>query len=97
MADFVGSTGGILKFARETDAREVIIGTERGIMHQLRKESPHKTFVPASQDLICLDMKRMTLDDILGALMEMKHIVQVPEEIRVPANRALSRMLEASR
>ncbi|MBN2398201.1 MAG: quinolinate synthase NadA [Deltaproteobacteria bacterium] len=97
MADFVGSTGGILKFARETDAREVIIGTERGIMHQLHKENPNKTFVPASNDLICLDMKRMTLDDILGALMEMKHIVQVPEEIRVPANRALSRMLEASR
>lgn len=97
MADFVGSTGGILKFARETDAQEIIIGTERGIMHQLHKENPGKTFIPASNDLLCRDMKRMTLDDILGALQEMKYIIEVPEEVRVPANLALSRMLEASR
>ncbi len=97
MADFVGSTGGILKFARQTDAQEIIIGTEQGIMHQLKKESPGKTFIPASDHLICLDMKRMTLDDILISLLEMKHVIQVPEEIRVPASLALSRMLEASR
>lgn len=97
MADFVGSTGGILQFARETDAQEVIIGTEQGIMHQLKKESPDKTFIPASNHLICVDMKRMTLDDILHSLLEMKYVIRVPEEIRVPANRALGRMLEASR
>ena len=97
MADFVGSTGGILKFAREIDAQEVIIGTEQGIMHQLNKESPDKTFLPASDHLICLDMKCMTLDDILSSLLEMKHVIQVPEEIRVPASLTLSRMLETSR
>jgi len=97
MADFVGSTGGILKFARETDEQEVIIGTERGIMHQLKKESPGKTFIPASDHLICRDMKRMTIDDILSALLEMKHVVRVPEEIGEPARRALSRMLKASK
>ena len=97
MADFVGSTGGILKFARQTEAQKVIIGTEQGIMHQLKKESPGKTFIPASDHLICLDMKRMTLDDILSSLLEMKHVIQVPEDIRVPAGLALSRMLEASR
>jgi len=97
MADFVGSTGGILEFARQTDAQEVIIGTEQGIMHQLKKESPGKTFIPASDHLICLDMKRMTLDDILSSLLEKKHVIQVPEEMRVPASLALSRMLEASR
>jgi quinolinate synthase len=97
MADFVGSTGGILKFARETDAQEVIIGTEQGIMHQLKKESPGKTFIPASGHLICRDMKRMTIDDILRALLEMKHVVRVPEETGEPARRALGRMLKASR
>ena len=97
MADFVGSTGGILQFARETDAQEVIIGTEQGIMHQLKKESPGKTFILASNHLICLDMKRITLDDILSSLLDMKHVIRVPEEIRVPANLALGRMLEASR
>ncbi|MBW2557945.1 MAG: quinolinate synthase NadA [Deltaproteobacteria bacterium] len=97
MADFVGSTGGILKFARETDAQKIIIGTEQGIMHQLKKDSPGKTFIPASDKLTCLDMKRITLDDILTSLLEMKHVVAVPEEIRVPANLALSRMLETSK
>jgi len=97
MADFVGSTSGILTFARETDAQEVIIGTERGIMHQLKKENPGKRFFPASDHLTCLDMKRMTLDDVLVALLEMRHVIRVPDEILVPANLALSRMLEASR
>jgi len=97
MADFVGSTGGILTFAKESDFKKIIIGTEQGIMHQLKKQNPGKTFIPASDKLICLDMKRITLDDILTSLLEMKHVIKVPEEIRVPANLALSRMLKASK
>jgi len=97
MADFVGSTGGILTFAKESDFKTIIIGTEQGIMHQLKKQNPGKTFIPASDKLICLDMKRITLDDILTSLLEMKHVVAIPEEIRVPADLALSRMLEASK
>ena len=97
MADYVGSTGGILKFAGETDAEKIIVGTEQGIMHQLKIQNPDKTFISASGNMICVDMKRMTLDDILSSLLEMKHVVAVPEEIRVPANLALSRMLEASK
>ncbi|MCK4535317.1 MAG: quinolinate synthase NadA, partial [Syntrophobacterales bacterium] len=79
------------------DAKKIIVGTERGIMHQLKKQNPRKTFIPASDNLICVDMKRITLDDILSSLLEMKHVVAVPEEIRGPANLALSRMLEASK
>ena len=97
MADFVGSTGGILTFAKESDFKKIIIGTEQGIMHQLKKQNPGKTFIPASDKLICLDMKRITLDDILTSLLEMEHVVAIPEEIRVPADLALSRMLEASK
>lgn len=97
MADYVGSTGGIIKFVRETDSEEIIIGTEMGILHQLKKQNPEKTFIPASEKLVCRDMKKITLEDILASLVEMKHIVKVPEEIRIPANRALSRMLEASK
>ena len=97
MADFVGSTSGILTFAKESDFKKIIIGTEQGIMHQLKKQNPGKTFIPASDKLICLDMKRITLDDILTSLLEMKHVIKVPEEIRVPANLALSRMLKASK
>jgi len=97
MADFVGSTSGILTFAKESDFKKIIVGTEQGIMHQLKKQNPGKTFIPASDKLICLDMKRITLDDILTSLLEMKHVVAIPEEIRVPADLALSRMLEASK
>jgi len=96
LADFVGSTGGILRFARETDAGEIIVGTEMGIMHQLKKENPGKTFIPASDTMVCHDMKKISLDDILSSLEEMKHIVEVPEDVRTPAQRALKRMLEAS-
>lgn len=96
MADFVGSTGGILRFARETDAEEIIVGTEMGIMHQLKKQSPGKTFIPASDNMICHDMKKITLDDILDSLLEMKHVIEVPEDVRIPAQRALKRMLEVS-
>jgi quinolinate synthase len=96
LADFVGSTGGILRFARETDAREIIVGTEMGIMHQLKKDNPGKTFIPASDTMVCHDMKKISLDDILSSLEEMKHIIEVPEDVRTPAQRALKKMLEAS-
>lgn len=96
MADSVGSTGGIIKFARETDAKEIIVGTELGIIHQLEKENPDKTFIPVSEKLICRDMKYITLEDIHDALVEMKHVVTVPDEIRAAANKALNRMLEVS-
>ncbi|MEA3471663.1 MAG: quinolinate synthase NadA [Thermodesulfobacteriota bacterium] len=96
LAGFVGSTGGILRFARETDAGEIIVGTEMGIMHQLKEENPGKTFIPASENMVCHDMKKITLDDILSSLLEMKHIIEVPEDVRIPANRALKRMLEVS-
>ena len=96
LADFVGSTGAILKFARESDAEEIIVGTEKGIMHQLKKESPRKTFIPASETMVCHDMKKIRIDDILSSLIEMKHIIEVPEDVRIPAQRALKRMLEIS-
>ena len=96
MADFVGSTGGIIRFARETNAGEIIVGTELGIIHQLEKENPDKAFIPVSDKLICHDMKYITLEDIHDALVEMKHVVTVPDKIRTAANRALNRMLEVS-
>lgn len=93
MADFVGGTGGILRFAGESGVSEMIIGTEMGLLYQLKKQNPKMTFIPASEKLICRTMKLITLNDIFDALSEMKHIIRVPEEIRVPARKALDRML----
>lgn len=96
MADFVGGTGGILRFAGEFGAGEIIIGTEMGLLYQLRKQYPDMNFIPASEKLICRTMKLITLEDIVNALTEMKHVIRVPEETRVPARKALDRMLAIS-
>jgi quinolinate synthase len=93
MADFVGSTAGIIRFAAKSSAREIIIGTEEGVIVKMRKGSPDKTFVSASGNLACRTMKLTTLEDIRDALRDMKHVIRVPEEIRVPAKRAIDRML----
>jgi len=94
LADFVGSTAGIIRYARETGAETFIIGTEAGILHTLKKENPGKTFILASEKLICETMKSITLEDILASLREMKHVVRVPDAVAEPARKALSRMIK---
>jgi len=94
LADFVGSTAAIIRYAHDTDAGEFLIGTEKGILQPLRKENPNKTFILASDKLVCETMKLITLEDILASLVEMKHAVKVPDEVREPAFKALDRMLK---
>lgn len=94
MADHVTSTSGMLRFAHSSDAGEFIIGTETGLMHRLSKENPDKIFYPLRKDMICPNMKKTTLQSILRAFRENTHVIKVREEIRVPAKRALARMLE---
>jgi len=93
LADFVGSTSGIIDYAGKMDGNELIFGTELGILYQLRTRYPGKTFIPASETMICETMKLTTLDDILKALKAMAPVVKVPETIRIPAKRSLDRML----
>lgn len=95
-ADYVGSTGGILRYAKRCDADELIVGTETGIMVQLKKENPRKLFIPAAEHLICETMKLITLKDIYMSLKEMRYVVKVPEEVRVSAREALDGMLGIS-
>jgi quinolinate synthase len=97
LADEVLSTGGMRSFARTTGAREIIVGTELGIIYRLKKENPEKRFIPASEQAVCPRMKLITLEKILWSLEEMSPEVKVPEEIRVRAKRAVDRMLEVSR
>ncbi len=94
LADEVLSTGGLCRFAGKTEAEEVIVGTELGIIHRLRKENPNKRFIPASEQAICPRMKLITLENILWALEEMAPEVKVPEEIRLRAKAAVDKMLE---
>lgn len=96
LADYVGSTTGIIRYAGEDHVRQMIVGTEHGIFYQLTKHYPEKIFIPASEQMVCEDMKKITLADIKTALMEMKHVVKVPEDVRIPAKKALERMLAIS-
>lgn len=93
MADHVTSTSGMLRFARSSDAREFIIGTETGLLYRLRKDNPDKVFHPLRKDMVCPNMKKTTLNSVLHAMQTMTYKIKVPEETRIPAQRALDRML----
>ena len=97
LADEVLSTGGMCRFAKQTDAKVVIVGTEVGIIHRLSKENPDKEFIAASRKAICPKMKRITLEKVLWALQDMAPEVRVAEEIRIRAKRAVDKMLEIGR
>ena len=97
LADEVLSTGGMRRFARETDAREIIVGTEIGILHRLRKENPGKKFIPATEQAVCPQMKLITLEKVLWSLEEMAPEVKVPEKIHLRAKSAVDKMLEVGR
>jgi quinolinate synthase len=96
LADYVGSTTGIIRYARREGFTEMLVGTEQGVLHQLRMQNPKKTFIPVSGRMICDDMKRITLEDIRASLMDMKYVVKVPDDVRIPAKKALDRMLSLS-
>ena len=94
LADEVLSTGGMCRYVKESKAEDIIVGTEIGIMHRLKKESPEKRFIPVSEQAICPRMKLISLEKILWSLEEMAPEVKVQEEIRLKAKAAVDRMLE---
>jgi quinolinate synthase len=96
LADAVLSTGGMIKFAKESSAREMILGTEIGILHRLQKENPGKRFFPVTEQAICPRMKLITLETVLWSLQNMCHVIKVPDNIRPKAKVAIDRMLEMS-
>ncbi|PNU20421.1 quinolinate synthase [Geothermobacter hydrogeniphilus] len=97
LADHICSTSGMYDYARSSEARKFIVGTEMGILYRLRKENPGKEFILPSQALICPNMKLTNLEDILWALQTLEPRITVAEEIRVRAKKALDRMLAVPR
>lgn len=94
MADFVGSTTAIINFAKQTPAKEVIIGTEMGVLTKLQAEVQEKRFFLLSQGLICPNMKKTNLQNVCAALETLEPKVTVPEPVRVKAEQALEKMLQ---
>jgi len=97
LADEVLSTSGMCRYARRNEVREMVVGTEIGIIHRLKKENPGKRFIPISEQAICPNMKLITLEKVLWSLEEMEPEVKVPEEIRLRAKAVVDKMIEIGR
>ena len=93
VSDKLLSTGQMLKFAKQSDAKRFIIATETGIIHTLKKENPGKEFYPVTTRAICPNMKRITLDKVLWSLEDMHYKITVPADIAARAKNALEKMV----
>jgi len=93
VSDKLLSTGQMLKFAKQSDAKRFIIATETGIIHTLKKENPGKEFFPATTRAICPNMKRITLDKVLWSLEDMHYKITVPADIAARAKKSLEKMV----
>lgn len=93
LADEVLSTSGMLKFARTAEAREIIVGTEVGLLHPLRKDSPEKTFY-GFPSALCPNMKKTTLDKVAAALETLTPRIEIPEDIAARARQSVERMVQ---
>jgi len=94
LADELLSTGQMLKFVKTSTAKRFIVATETGIIHALKKQNPQAEFIPASERAVCPNMKKITLDKVIGSLEDMQYKVTVPQDIRVKAKRSLDKMVE---
>ena len=92
-ADRALSTSQMLRYVKESDAQTFLIGTEEGILHRMRWESPEKTFHLLTTGLLCPDMKRTSLESVVKTMEQRRNVVKVPEDVRVAAKLALDRML----
>jgi len=91
---FFLSTEGMLRHIGESSASEFAVGTELGILHQLNKKYPERTFYPVDPNAVCAFMKTITLDKVIRSLETLTPRVRVPEDIARKAKRAIDRMLD---
>jgi quinolinate synthase len=101
IADYIGSTTGLLKFSQQDDANEYIVATETGILHQMQRVSPSKTFIPAPPDNNCAcndcpHMKLNTLEKLYLCMEYEAPQIMMDEELRIAAKKPIDRMLEIS-
>ncbi len=94
LADEVLSTEGMCRYVKKSQKREIIIGTEIGILYRLQKENPDKKFYPASELAVCSTMKMITLEEVLKTLEEERHEVYLSSSLIRDAQQSIYRMLE---
>ena len=101
ISDFVGSTTQLLQYAKQSGANEFIVATEAGIIHQMMKQAPDKTFIPAPPDNSCAcndcpHMKRNTLEKVYLCMQYEQPEILMDEALRLQAKKSIDRMLEIS-
>lgn len=97
IADYIGSTSEIIDFAAASEAGEFIIGTELGVLYELKKQNPDKVFYSAGSAQCCPNMKKISLEKICHVLEHGENEVHVTDDLRRQANLPLERMLELAR
>jgi len=97
LADYVGSTSGIIEYATTSEAEEFIICTEIGIFYQLKQKMPNKKFYTANSNQVCPNMKRINLEKVWFALEKGINQIEIDEPTRLKAVKSLEKMLELSR
>lgn len=94
IADELLSTGQMLKFVNKNTAKRYIIGTEKGIIHTLKKQRPDAEYICPTEKAICPNMKKITIDKVIWSLEQMREVITIDEKIREKAKKALERMVE---
>ena len=97
LADYVESTGGMVRLAKDPEIKQLVIGTEIDLVTRLKRENPDKEFIPLRADAFCLTMKLITLEKIRDALLEEKFLITVDEDIAAKARIGIERMLNLSK
>jgi quinolinate synthase len=93
LADAALSTSQMLRYAKQSNEKTFLIGTEEGILHPLRKQNPEKEFHIVSNNFVCADMKRTTLEMVMETMQKRSNVLSIPEETRIRAKQAIDRML----
>lgn len=96
-ADYIGSTSGIIDYVMTDDSQEYIIGTEEGVLYELKKNNPEKKYHTLRSNVTCADMKLVTLEKVLAVLEKEENVVHVPEDVAEKALMPLEKMLEIAR
>ena len=94
LADFIGGTGDMAKYAKNSETREFIVGTEDNFSYRLRKDNPQKTFYPVQTE--CIGMRKSSLSDVKESLAKEQHKITIDESIRKKAYKALETMMNLS-
>lgn len=97
LADYAGSTAGILRYAKESQHAQFIIGTELGVLYELKKQNPHKKFYPMSDRLICVNMKKVTLEKVRDCLLYDQNEIVLDQQTMEQARLSMDCMLEMSK